>query len=334
MCDKFSLCNFFENIFHFYNLNFMVLFFNNIYFIEFQHFDSVEIFFTLIVENFTIFKGHFMDTQRKQRGRPRSKFTDTGGATMQSLDRALGVLTNLSRYGHTALTDLAQGLGIPVATTHRILATLQKNGFVSFDEADQTWSIGIEAYRTGSAFLRRNNLFDVSRPILRTLMETTGETANLAVPDGFEVVFIGQVETSQPIRAFFNPGVRTSMHASGVGKAILATWDAAFLSRMVAAHGLASYTNATITSPAALDGALEKIRRVGWSFDAEERYGGMSCIGAAIYNARSEAIAGISVSGPSTRFSPDAASLFGQSVKQAANQITAQIGGIQPARQD
>ena len=231
-----------------------------------------------------------MDSQRKQRGRPRSKFTDNSGATMQSLDRALGVLTSLSSYGQTALTDLAHGLGIPVATTHRILTTMQKNGFVAFDEADQTWSIGIEAYRTGSAFLRRNNLFDVSRPILRRLMENTGETANLAVPDGFEVIFIGQVETS--------------------------------------------YTNATITTAAALDGALEKIRRTGWSFDAEERYGGMSCIGAAIYNARSEAIAGISVSGPSTRFSDDAARLFGQSVLEAADQITAQIGGVKPKQQD
>jgi len=275
-----------------------------------------------------------MDIQRKQRGRPRSKFTDTGGTTMQSLDRALGVLTTLSRYRQTALTDLAHGLGIPVATTHRILATLQKKGFVTFDEAEQTWSIGIEAFRTGSAFLRRNNLFDVSLPILRNLMEATGETANLAVHDGFEVVFIGQVETNQPIRAFFNPGVRTSMHASGVGKAILATWDQAKLSRQVDTHGLASFTNATITAPAALDGALEKIRRVGWSFDAEERYVGMSCVGAAIYDARSEAIAGISVSGPSTRLSPDAAALFGQSVLDAANRITAHIGGVRPAIQD
>ena len=124
------------------------------------------------------------------------------------------------------------------------------------------------------------------------------------------------------------------MHASGVGKAILATWDEPVLTRMVATHGLASYTNATITTAAALDGALEKIRRTGWSFDAEERYGGMSCIGAAIYNARSEAIAGISVSGPSTRFSDDAARLFGQSVLEAADQITAQIGGVKPKQQD
>ena len=294
----------------------------------------MERFFISDFGSFTFFKGQIMDSQRKQRGRPRSKFTDNSGATMQSLDRALGVLTSLSSYGQTALTDLAHGLGIPVATTHRILTTMQKNGFVAFDEADQTWSIGIEAYRTGSAFLRRNNLFDVSRPILRRLMENTGETANLAVPDGFEVIFIGQVETSQPIRAFFNPGVRTSMHASGVGKAILATWDEPVLTRMVATHGLASYTNATITTAAALDGALEKIRRTGWSFDAEERYGGMSCIGAAIYNARSEAIAGISVSGPSTRFSDDAARLFGQSVLEAADQITAQIGGVKPKQQD
>lgn len=88
--------------------------------------------------NFTCFIGPFIDSQRKQRGRPRSKFTDSDGATMQSLDRALKVLASLTRHGQTALTDLAHGLGNPIATTHRILTTMQKNGFVSFDEVDQT----------------------------------------------------------------------------------------------------------------------------------------------------------------------------------------------------
>lgn len=97
---------------------------------------------------------------------------------------------------------------------------------------------------------------------------------------------------------------------------------------------MASYTNATITTPTALDRALEKIRQIGWSFDAEERYEGMSCIGAAIYDARSEAIAGISVSGSSTRFTNDAAKHFSQAVLNAAYQITAKIGGVKSKQQD
>ncbi len=77
--------------------------------------------------------------------------------------------------------------------------------------------IGIEAYRTGASFLRRNSVIEIGRPILRRLMQDSGETANLAVPDGAEVVFVGQVETLNPIRAFFPPSARTPMYASGPG---------------------------------------------------------------------------------------------------------------------
>jgi IclR family acetate operon transcriptional repressor len=271
-----------------------------------------------------------MTGQGKKRGRPRSAFTEANGTTMQSLDRALSVLTTLARMGQAPLTDIALGLGIPIATTHRILSTLEQKGFVAFEEASQTWSVGIESYRVGSAFLQRNNLFDVARPILRQLMEVTRETANLAVPDGFEVVFIGQVETTQPIRAFFNPGVRTAMHASGAGKAILSSWDDSKLKRMMASNGLASFTDATITAPSLMLEELEKIRRIGWSYDYEERYEGMACVGAAIFGPRGDAVAGISVSGPASRFKPAAANAFGQQVLTAAAEITTAIGGRAP----
>jgi IclR family acetate operon transcriptional repressor len=88
------------------------------------------------------------------------------------------------------LTDIALRLDIPTAITHRILTTLQMRGYVNLQEHDQTWTIGIEAYRTGSAYLNQTDLLVVSCPIMRSLMEQTGETVNLAIPDGFDVVFV------------------------------------------------------------------------------------------------------------------------------------------------
>src|SRR5210317_1383492 len=110
-----------------------------------------------------------MNVQKRPRGRPKSQFRESSAGTLQSLDRALGILVGVSRAERATLTDLSMSLGVPTATTHRILTTLQKHGFVAFNEERQDWSIGIEAYRTGAAFMNHTNLTEVSRPIMRRL---------------------------------------------------------------------------------------------------------------------------------------------------------------------
>jgi len=268
-----------------------------------------------------------MSNQPKPRGRPRSQFSESTAGTLQSLDRALGVLVVLAREERSSLTNLALALGIPAPTTHRILMTLLKHGFVEFNDERQLWMIGVEAYRTGASFLKRNGLIEIGQPIMRRLMEETGETANLAVADQGNVVFIGQVETSNPVRAFFPPGTRTSMHASGTGKAILAAMPRVRVEKMLKKVGLTSFTDSTIVSPDAFFDDLEATKARGWSHDHEERFSGMSCVGAAIFDDTGEPCGGISVSGPSVRFTDKRVAVFGIAVAKAAEQITLQSGG-------
>ena len=275
-----------------------------------------------------------MNSQKRPRGRPKSLFKESSAGTMQSLDRALGVLSAVARFERAALSDLAREIDVPTATTHRILTTLQKHGYVTFDDERQEWMIGIEAYRTGASFLRRNSVLEIGRPILRRLMQDSGETANLAVPDGAEVVFVGQVETSNPIRAFFPPGARTPMYASGTGKAILAAMKEASLQKVLRGTELTAFTQHTQVPEPQLLLDLAKTRRRGWSLDREERYEGMSCIGAAIYNDRGEPCAGISVSGPSVRFDETRAPELADLVTKAAAEITFLSGGRTPDHSD
>ncbi|MGZ2257327.1 IclR family transcriptional regulator [Roseobacter sp. A03A-229] len=271
-----------------------------------------------------------MTPQKRPRGRPKSQFKESSAGTLQSLDRALGILTAISKAERATLTDLSLSLGVPTATTHRILTTLQKHGFVAFDEERQDWVIGLEAYRTGVSFLNRTGLSAVSRPIMRQLMERTGETANLAIPDGAEVVFVAQIESSNPIRAFFAKGTRTSMHASGTGKAILAALPEARVRKMLMSTGLTSFTENTLITPDAFFEDLALTQDRGWSFDREERYAGMSCIGSVIYDEHREPCAGVSISGPSTRFDTHRVPELGATVAEAAREITQLIGGRFP----
>jgi len=268
-----------------------------------------------------------MTPSRRPRGRPKSQFRESSAGTLQSLDRALGVLVAVARAGRASLTDLSLSLGVPTATTHRILTTLQKHGFVTFNEERQDWSIGIEAYRTGAAFVNRTSLTEVSRPLMRRLMERTGETANLAIPDGAEVVFVEQVETENPIRAFFARGSRTFMYASGTGKAILSTLSEDRVRNLIMTSGLRAFTEQTLVAPDALFADLEATRLRGYSFDAEERYSGMSCIGSAIFDEKGEPCAGVSISGPSSRFNAAQVPELGALVAETAAEITRLIGG-------
>lgn len=270
-------------------------------------------------------------TDRKRtRGRPRAFDLEDRAGTVRALDRALLLLAALARQDSATLTELARDVGIPPSSAHRLLMTLQAHGYADFDESTNLWMVGIEAFRTGNAFARRMNVIDAARDVMATLVEETGETANLAIPDGGDVVFVCQVESTNPVRASFAAGARTPMHASGIGKAFLATRPRMEVEGLLRSHGLASFTDNTRTAPANLFQDLEASRARGWAFDDEERHAGMRCVAAAIFDPYGEAIAGVSISGPSARFTPQAVEAFGSLVGRAAARITEHIGGRLP----
>ena len=264
---------------------------------------------------------------KRGRGRPRSAPSEANASTVQALDRGILLLQALAQHNAVSLSDLAVQVGMPASSAHRLLMTLQQHDFVDFDENTQLWQVGIEAFRVGSAYLSRTNFLEAAREPLRDLMETTGETANLAVIDNAEVVFVAQVESTNPIRAFFSAGTRALMHSSGIGKALLAQMPRRKLEALLQSAGLPQYTSKTLSTPTELYADLKVTANRGWSYDQEERYEGMSCVGAAIRNAQGDLVGGMSVSGPSVRFDPLQVVVIGLKVKAAADQVTLTLGG-------
>ncbi|MEX0343849.1 MAG: HTH-type transcriptional regulator BhcR [Rhizobiaceae bacterium] len=269
---------------------------------------------------------------KRARGRPKSLFHPPQPSTIRALDKGLTVLKELARSGAVTLSELAESIDMPPSSTHRILTTLQHQGFAELDDTTQQWSIGIEAFRAGSAYLVRSNLVEAAMKTMRRLMEETGETANLAIADAGDVVFIAQVEAHNPIRAFFRPGTRGPLHSSGIGKALLASMQSEKAGTIIGNSKLEPHTPKTLSSAEALNADLEAIRDRGWSLDNEERYLGMRCVAATIYNAFGEPVAGISVSGPTVRFPDNDLEMIGSKVKDAADEVTGLIGGAAPKR--
>lgn len=266
----------------------------------------------------------------RRRGRPKGFNTVPGKTSIQTLDRALDVLDLLSGREGMTLTEIAEALGQSVATMHRVLGTLELRHYVEMTPDRQLWHVGAGAFRAGSAFLRRSNVQERSRPAMRDLMRQTGETANLGIDWQGQVLFLGQVETHEAIRAFFPPGTLAPMHCSGIGKALLAEYDAERLAPILRDLPEGAFTARTQTQPAALMAELARIRAQGYAVDDEERAAGMRCVAAVIRNNFGEAIAGISVSGPVQRITTVRLPELGAQVKAAAGRISAQIGWQAP----
>ncbi len=264
---------------------------------------------------------------RRARGRPRNWQPGEGQAPIQALDRAMAVLEVLSQLSGATLSDLGEETGVAPATLYRILTTLEARGIVDFDPGPQTWAIGAGAFRIGSRFLRRTSLIERARPELRALMEATGETANLGIAREGQVLFVSQVETHESIRAFFPPGTMSPMHASGIGKALLAQMPAETAARVTARQGLEAFTERTLITPEALAADLSQTRQRGYAVDDEEKTAGMRCIAAPIFDMHGEAIAGLSISGPSARLPDDAIPGLARVVMDAARAVTEGLGG-------
>ena len=268
--------------------------------------------------------------EKRQRGRPRSFNAPADTASVQALDRGLKILAVVADGDALSLSEIAARSGIAASTAYRMLTTLASHGMVEFDGQAQLWSVGVETYRMGSAFLRRRKLVDRARAIMQELMVATGETANLGVAEDGCVVFVSQVETHQAIRAFFRPGTRSPFHASGIGKAILSHLAPERIAAIVRKAGLAAYTTKTLADPASLAKDLAESQVRGFSIDDEERHPGMRCVAAAIFNEFGEPVAGISISGPTVRVTPDRAANIGPLVHRAAEEVTKAIGGKAP----
>ncbi|UWQ86254.1 HTH-type transcriptional regulator BhcR [Leisingera caerulea] len=268
----------------------------------------------------------------RRKGRPKSFDSASQPPTIQSLDRALDVLDALAGASGMTLTELSTALDQSAATMYRVLATLEARQIVEMEPQSQTWHIGAMAFRLGSAFLRRSSVIERARPVMRELMEATGETSNLGIERGGDVMFVSQVETHESIRAFFPPGTTSPMHASGIGKALLSCFGEDQLTRFLRGRTLEQFTEKTLTSADTLREDLAQIRSRGWSFDDEEKAPGMRCVAAPVFGMQGEVLAGISVSGPAARMPDARINDIGALVRGAAEKLSYGLGAP-PAEQ-
>ena len=269
-------------------------------------------------------------TTPPRRGRaPAKPGAPTG--QVQSLTRGLSILDALAKADSgLQLTELALRVHLPTSTTHRLLATLAKMGYVHQAGDLGLWYIGLHAFTIGSTFLANRDFVAQSHAYMRRLMEQAGETANLAILDDDEAVFVAQVQCRETMRTLVRLGSRVPLHASGVGKAIFAALTDAQVDAIVARKGLPRITDNTIVDIAIMRSALSVIRQRGFSFDDEEQSLATRCVAATIYDEYAEPLGAISVAGPVSRLTDERILRLGPVVAHCAEDITRKLGGKWP----
>lgn len=247
---------------------------------------------------------------------------------VQAVDRALSILEALARAeGPVMLSALSSELGLHISTVHRLLNTLARRGFVEQEPYQGRYRLGLKVFEIGNRALYSLDIRAVARPYLRELVEEFNETANLAVLDGFEVVYIDQVESRNMIKMLARPGTRTPAYCTGTGKALLAFLSPFQWERFLATTPLRAFTRATITDPEELEQELEKIREQGFAVDKGELEEGVRCVAAPIKNHEQRVVAALSVSGPSSRITDELLhGKLAERVKTAAVNISQILG--------
>src|SRR5688572_1842467 len=242
--------------------------------------------------------------------------------------RAFALLERVVR-AETALTlrDAAEGSGLPKPTTYRMLAMLENAGLLVRDSDGRRLSPGPRLTRIALDALLNAQVRAPRHAILKTLAQSVGETVNLTMLDGSEVVYLDRVETAWPLRMSLQPGSRVPLHCTASGKLLLASLAAARRKRLIAALPLERYTDRTLVDARRLEAELARIRRDGFATDNEEYLAGLVCVAVPVTLRRGRTAACVAVHAPVARMSLRAATGHLPALRRAATEIAADFEG-------
>lgn len=248
--------------------------------------------------------------------------------SVQSLTRALQLLELLADDDEGyRLVDITARSGLSNSTAHRLLTTLEQRQFVHYARDTNLWYIGVRCFSVGSAFARRRRITPAAMPVMRRLRDRTGESVNLGLADLGDIVFVTQVESREQMRAIGKPGFRAPLHATAMGKSILAAMAEDDVLQYLRTYGLPRLTHNTIARASRLHESLGEVRRAGFAIDDEQNALGLRCVAAAIRDEHAQPFGAISVVGPTQRIKTTEFESLGAIVRAAADEVTAAYGG-------
>lgn len=246
--------------------------------------------------------------------------------TVQSIERAIKIMEELAtEKDGIGVTELAHRVQLHKSTVHRILNTLMQYGYAEQNPKTEKYRLGTKLLYLGGAILDRMDIRREAHDLLNNLAEEVNETIHLVVPDGDKAIYVDKIDSKRTIRMYSQIGRKAPLHASAVGKAILAFLPPGDVERVIN-KGLERYTKNTIIDPERLKKHLEEIRQKGYAVDDEENEEGIRCVGAPVFDHTGKVIGAISISGPIVTVTSEKIPELAEKVIECAKAISYKMG--------
>jgi DNA-binding IclR family transcriptional regulator len=230
------------------------------------------------------------------------------------------------------VSDLARELGLTKSNVHRLLSTLQSQGYVRQLPANSAYEPTSKLWELGALVRSRLDVTKVSHDAMVGLRKSTGESVHLSIRDADEVVYVDKLDGTHAIKAYTTIGGRAPLWCVATGKALLAF---ARLEEIEAvASRLVRYTERTIVDRASLLSEMQSVRRNGYAVNHGEWREGVCGIAAPIYDSGRSVVAAVGISGPSMRFRTKDLKARAAFVLEAAAGISAALGYRDPGLRD
>ena len=246
---------------------------------------------------------------------------------IQSIDRAADVLELfLTADQHLAVKEISEKLGLSKSTVHGIIKTLEHRGFLQQNPDDLKYKLGMKLFELGNRVASQLDIAEITRPIIKELVEVTKETVHLVVYEGGEVIYVEKMDGPMSLRIYSQVGKKAPVHCTGVGKSILAFLEEEEVDLLLSNAKMERFTEYTLTDKAELKLQLKTVREQGYAMEDEEIERGLKCVAEPIFKHQGKVIAAISCASPKIRLDEDKLTQVINGVKQAAAQISAKMG--------
>ncbi len=222
----------------------------------------------------------------------------------QTVDKAMLVLNAVADSDDPlSLTALVGKTGLEKTTTHRLARSLADGGVLRFDSDSRTYSLGWRLIELGALASRRTSVLLVATPHLIKLRDKTGETVHLGAYNDGAVVYLAQESSDAAVIIRARVGQRRPLHATAMGKVLLAFGPESWLAELLQRGELEVFTDNTISEEGTLRRELRRIRELGYAIDDEEMSSGIRCVAAPVMDSAGRSVAAISVTFPAYRVS-------------------------------
>jgi IclR family acetate operon transcriptional repressor len=254
--------------------------------------------------------------------RPMSADLRATSGQVAVLHKALDLLECLAVEPSTA-SDISKHIGVAKPTVYRLLSTLQTREFVTREPDGGRYMLGsaVNALVAGTSG-RATDLVSLTRPFTTQLAASCGETVNVAVKSGSEILYVDVVQGGHRLRTDVPAGGRDHLHSTALGKAILAQLPNAEAQAILNTIDRVAVTPRTIVAVPALLRQLAVARQAGYAVDDEENETGSICIASAILGRDGRPVGAVSIAGPKWRIDDELVKTLGTKLEAISRSLS------------